>query len=245
METCGTGWHSGCPSVPCGLRSVPGGSARPPLARADDRGRDPTSAFLLGPHRAVCWGSAASLPLSGSRLPAQPQERPSQALVMQCPGRPSSWVGCLWGPVGTQHHEPGAELPVVLLRCSPHATPGNGPVLMSVFLPCQSWSGRGGSGPREGCTSLCPEDGAPKMPSWDLGRCSVRRLPELPVVSCNVRFGEESLDFFPFCSSCGLGRRLGSGHIEQRSQPVHTLSPPVGHTAHLCVSDRHNRLECD
>lgn len=131
------------------------------------------------------------------------------------------------------------------LRCSPHATPGNGPVLMSVFLPCQSWSGRGGSGPREGCTSLCPEDGAPKMPSWDLGRCSVRRLPELPVVSCNVRFGEESLDFFPFCSSCGLGRRLGSGHIEQRSQPVHTLSPPVGHTAHLCVSDRHNRLECD
>ena len=56
-----------CPSVPYGLRSVPGGSAPPPLARADDRDRDPTSAFLLGPHGAVCWGSAALLPHSGSR----------------------------------------------------------------------------------------------------------------------------------------------------------------------------------
>ena len=100
-ETCGTGWRSGCPSVPYGLRSVPGGSAPPPLARADDRDRDPTSAFLLGPHGAVCWGSAALLPHSGSRLPVQPQVRPSQALVMQCPGRPSSWVLMLAGdPMG-------------------------------------------------------------------------------------------------------------------------------------------------
>lgn len=176
-ETCGTGWRSGCPSVPYGLRSVPGGSAPPPLARADDRDRDPTSAFLLGPHGAVCWGSAALLPHSGSRLPVQPQVRPSQALVMQCPGRPSSWVGCWLGtrwdaaPRAWCRAAHGAS---AHLRCSPHATRGNRPVLMFVFLPCQSWSGWGGSGPREGCTSLCPEDGAPKMPSWDLGRCSIR-----------------------------------------------------------------------
>lgn len=167
METCGTGWHSGCPSVPCGLRSVPGGSARPPLARADDRGRDPTSAFLLGPHRAMCWGSAASLPLSGSRLPAQPQERPSQALVMQCPGRPSSWVGCLWGPIGTQHHEPGAELPVVLLHiCGAARTLPQETGLCSCLCSCLVSRGQAGEGQahERGAPLSAPRTGLPRCP---------------------------------------------------------------------------------
>lgn len=133
-EMCGTGWSSGCPSVPAGSgRSQEALHHRPGQGFDDDRDRDRLWGFLLGPTW-PCAGDLQPCSLTWGHGCCSASGEASQALGMQCPGA-AQLVG--WTLTG---HKPGAELPEALptcLRCSPDATPGNGPVFLFVFLPGQ------------------------------------------------------------------------------------------------------------
>lgn len=124
-----------------------------------------------------CWaprgrvlGICSLAPHLGSRLPVQPQARPSQAWV--CSVRAAQLVG--WTLTG---HKPGAPscpaLPTCLriwLRTLPQEMG-----LCSCLCSCLVSSGQAGEGraPQEGHLSLPPGRGS-QHASWDLGKCGIR-----------------------------------------------------------------------
>lgn len=93
--------------------------------------------------------------------------RGPQALGMQCPGRPARGLDTDWAQAWCR----AARGAPTCLRCA--RTPRKW-ACVPVCVPAWSVAIRpGGPGPQEGRTSLCPQDGAPNMPSWD-GKCSIR-----------------------------------------------------------------------
>lgn len=201
-ETCGTGRSSGCPPVPCGVRAVPGGlhpCPCPGLMTATMTGFEapvePPRCRVLG----ICspapsLGVTAACPALGEAL-SGPGYAASGAAQLVCVGR---WLGTRRGHSTTSLVPSRPQRLALPARAVQPARYPRKRACVHVYVPALSVVvSPGRAGTTRGSTSLCPDDGAPEMPSWDLGRCSIRRLPELSVVSCNVLFGGESLDFFP------------------------------------------------
>nr|CAI9712091.1 unnamed protein product [Rangifer tarandus platyrhynchus] len=123
-------------------------------------------------------GVTAACPALGEAL-SGPGYAASGAAQLVCVGR---WLGTRRGHSTTSLVPSRPQRLALPTRAVQPARYPRKRACVHVYVPALSVVvSPGRAGTTRGSTSLCPDDGAPEMPSWDLGKCSIRRLPELSV----------------------------------------------------------------
>ncbi|CAI9178991.1 unnamed protein product [Rangifer tarandus platyrhynchus] len=169
-------------------------------------------------------GVTAACPALGEAL-SGPGYAASGAAQLVCVGR---WLGTRRGHSTTSLVPSRPQRLALPTRAVQPARYPRKRACVHVYVPALSVVvSPGRAGTTRGSTSLCPDDGAPEMPSWDLGKCSIRRLPELSVgrLDTGDAPGDAVGRLDPCCYSQEAAETSGGGTDPQHPQRVRPCPP--------------------